>query len=200
MDHDFDFSSGCDQSSASQVPCGRQSPQVCSLWEAGRLQGRQVCVWFLKKIPIFAICSFPRSKSLSRLRLRRLQEEEKPLVLAVLWGRTGGGEGRKFVLQVLAFPEPFTRRAKTSIFSRKMIPVKFNGSSSVFPSLKTFYSSWTGKKPGISGGVSKNANCQEHEYKIYLQHVFFYFRIHEKYETVQEEILRLLHEKNREAE
>ena len=44
--------------------------------------------------------SFPRSKSLSRLRLRRLQEEEKPLVLAVLWGRTGGGEGRKFVLQV----------------------------------------------------------------------------------------------------
>ena len=122
------------------------------------------------------------------------------MVLAVLWGRTGGGEGRKFVLQVLAFPEPFTGRAKTSIFSRKMIPVKFNGSSSVFPSLKTFYSSWTGKKPGISGGVSKNANCQEHEYKIYLQHVFFYFRIHEKYETVQEEILRLLHEKNREAE
>ena len=86
------------------------------------------------------------------------------MVLAVLWGRTGGGEGRKFVLQVLAFPEPFTRRAKTSIFSRKMIPVKFNGSSSVFPSLKTFYSSWTGKKPGISGGVSKNANYQEHEY------------------------------------
>ena len=43
MDHDFDFSSGCDQSSASQVPCGRQSAQVCSLWEAGRLQGRQVC-------------------------------------------------------------------------------------------------------------------------------------------------------------
>merc|ERR1719282_1762660 len=37
--------------------------------------------------------SFPRSKSLSRLRLRRLQEDEKPLVLAVLWGRTGGGEG-----------------------------------------------------------------------------------------------------------
>ena len=144
--------------------------------------------------------SFPRSKSLSRLRLRRLQEEEKPLVLAVLWGRTGGGEGRKFVLQVLSLTEPFTRRAKISIFSRKMIPVKFNGSSSVFPSLKTFYSSWTGKKPGISGGVSKNANCQEHEYKVYLQYVFFYFRIHEKYETVQEEILRLLHEKNREAE
>merc|ERR1712158_204329 len=50
--------------------------------------------------------SFPRSKSLSRLRLRRLQEEER--------------EG--------------------SSSSRKTIPVKFNGSSSVFQSLKTFYS------------------------------------------------------------
>ena len=53
-----------------------------------------------KRELVFQFASFPRSKSLSRLRLRRLQEEEKPLVLAVLWGRTGGGEGRKFVLQV----------------------------------------------------------------------------------------------------
>jgi len=38
--------------------------------------------------------SFPRSKSLSRLKLRRLVEAEKPLVLAILWGHeTDFGEG-----------------------------------------------------------------------------------------------------------
>merc|ERR1719244_664694 len=47
--------------------------------------------------------SFPRSKSLSRLKMRRLQEEEKPLMLAVLWGLTeqesGASSATKFVLQ-----------------------------------------------------------------------------------------------------
>jgi len=45
--------------------------------------------------------SFPRSKSLSRLKMRRLPEDEKPLVLAVLWGSLMREEqgGTKFVLQ-----------------------------------------------------------------------------------------------------
>jgi len=101
--------------------------------------------------------SFPRSKSLSRLRLRRLQEEEKPLVLAVLWGRTGGGEGRKFVLQ-------------------ENDPGEIQWEQFSLPELKNFL---------------LILDREEAWYKR---------RIHEKYETVQEEILRLLHEKNKEAE
>jgi len=42
--------------------------------------------------------SFPKSKSLSRLKLRRLNEEEKPLVLAILWGKEKEAP-KKFVLQ-----------------------------------------------------------------------------------------------------
>jgi len=42
--------------------------------------------------------SFPKSKSLSRLKLRRLNEDEKPLVLAILWGKNKD-ETKKFVLQ-----------------------------------------------------------------------------------------------------
>merc|ERR1712013_487928 len=99
--------------------------------------------------------SFPRSKSLSRLRLRRLQEDEKPLVLAVLWGRTGGGEGRKFVLQ-------------------ENDPGEIEWEQFSLPELKNFL---------------LILDREEAWYKR---------RIHEKYETVQEEILRLLHEKNRE--
>ena len=49
------------------------------------------------KYPI--IFSFPKSKSLSRLKLRRLNEDEKPLVLAILWGKNKE-ETKKFVLQV----------------------------------------------------------------------------------------------------
>jgi len=48
--------------------------------------------------------SFPRSKSLSRLKMRRLQEDDKPLVLSVLWGLgekedSSPAPGTKFVLQ-----------------------------------------------------------------------------------------------------
>merc|ERR1719483_1071739 len=48
--------------------------------------------------------SFPRSKSLSRLKMRRLQEDDKPLVLSVLWGSgekvdSSPTPGTKFVLQ-----------------------------------------------------------------------------------------------------
>lgn len=42
--------------------------------------------------------SFPKSKSLSRLKLRRLNEDEKPLVLAILWGKEKE-DTKKFVLQ-----------------------------------------------------------------------------------------------------
>jgi len=42
--------------------------------------------------------SFPKSKSLSRLKLRRLNEDEKPLMLAVLWMRDPDTT-KKFVLQ-----------------------------------------------------------------------------------------------------
>jgi len=42
--------------------------------------------------------SFPKSKSLSRLKLRRLNEDEKPLMLAVLWMRDPDSN-KKFVLQ-----------------------------------------------------------------------------------------------------
>ena len=43
-------------------------------------------------------CSFPKSKSLSRLKLRRLNEDEKPLMLAVLWMKDPDSN-KKFVLQ-----------------------------------------------------------------------------------------------------
>ena len=42
--------------------------------------------------------SFPKSKSLSRLKLRRLNEDEKPLMLAVLWMKDPD-DTKKFVLQ-----------------------------------------------------------------------------------------------------
>lgn len=42
--------------------------------------------------------SFPKSKSLSRLKLRRLNEDEKPLMLAVLWMKDPDSN-KKFVLQ-----------------------------------------------------------------------------------------------------
>jgi len=42
--------------------------------------------------------SFPKSKSLSRLKLRRLNEDEKPLMLAVLWMKDPENN-KKFVLQ-----------------------------------------------------------------------------------------------------
>ena len=42
--------------------------------------------------------SFPKSKSLSRLKLRRLNEDEKPLLLAVLWMKDPDND-KKFVLQ-----------------------------------------------------------------------------------------------------
>jgi len=42
--------------------------------------------------------SFPKSKSLSRLKLRRLHEDEKPLMLAVLWMKDPDNN-KKFVLQ-----------------------------------------------------------------------------------------------------
>merc|ERR1712113_322442 len=42
--------------------------------------------------------SFPKSKSLSRLKLRRLNEEERPLMLALLWMKDSDCT-KKFVLQ-----------------------------------------------------------------------------------------------------
>ena len=48
--------------------------------------------------PIFSDFSFPKSKSLSRLKLRRLNEEEKPLMLALLWMKDPDCT-KKFVLQ-----------------------------------------------------------------------------------------------------
>ena len=46
----------------------------------------------------FTYFSFPKSKSLSRLKLRRLNEEEKPLMLALLWMKDPDCT-KKFVLQ-----------------------------------------------------------------------------------------------------
>jgi len=97
--------------------------------------------------------SFPRSKSLARLKLRRLQEEEKPLVLAVLWGREGGE--RRFVLQ-------------------ENDPGEIQWEQFTLPELKNFL--------------------------IILdrEEAWYKRRIHEKYETVQEELVRLLQEKREE--
>ena len=108
---------------------------------------------------------------MSRLRLRRLQEDEKPLVLAVLWGRTGGGEGRKFVLQVGRDPE---YNLQPIINVQENDPGEIEWEQFSLPELKNFL---------------LILDREEAWYKR---------RIHEKYETVQEEILRLLHEKNRE--
>ena len=44
--------------------------------------------------------SLPRTKSLSRLKMRRVGEEEKPLVCAVLATENNNDELKKFVLQV----------------------------------------------------------------------------------------------------
>jgi len=98
--------------------------------------------------------SFPRSKSLSRLKMRRLQEDDKPLVLAVLWGRDGQ-EGRKFVLQ-------------------ENDPGEIQWEQFSLPELKNFL---------------LILDREEAWYKR---------RIHEKYETVQDEILKLLQEKREE--
>merc|ERR1719273_1321974 len=100
--------------------------------------------------------SFPKSKSLSRLKLRRLNEDEKPLMLAVLWMRDPDSN-KKFVLQ-------------------ENDPGEIQWEQFSLPELKNFL---------------LILDREEAWYKR---------RIHEKYETVQEEILRLLHEKNREAE
>ena len=126
---------------------------------------------FFTKQKLKLFFSFPRSKSLSRLRLRRLQEDEKPLVLAVLWGRTGGGEGRKFVLQVGRDPE---YNLQPIINVQENDPGEIEWEQFSLPELKNFL---------------LILDREEAWYKR---------RIHEKYETVQEEILRLLHEKNRE--
>jgi len=92
--------------------------------------------------------SFPRSKSLSRLKMRRLQEDEKPLVLAILWGRDGQS-GKKFVLQ-------------------ENDPGEIQWEQFSLPELKNFL---------------LILDREEAWYKR---------RIHEKYETVQEEIMKLL--------
>ena len=42
--------------------------------------------------------SLPKSKSLSRLKLRRLNEDEKPLLLAILWMKNSDNN-TKFVMQ-----------------------------------------------------------------------------------------------------
>lgn len=42
--------------------------------------------------------SLPKSKSLSRLKLRRLNEDEKPLLLAILWMKDSD-KNTKFVMQ-----------------------------------------------------------------------------------------------------
>lgn len=98
--------------------------------------------------------SFPRSKSLSRLKMRRLQEDDKPLVLAILWGREGQS-GKKFVLQ-------------------ENDPGEIQWEQFSLPELKNFL---------------LILDREEAWYKR---------RIHEKYETVQEEILKLLHVKREE--
>merc|ERR1712026_547035 len=95
--------------------------------------------------------SFPKSKSLSRLKLRRLNEDEKPLMLAVLWMKDPDND-RKFVLQ-------------------ENDPGEIEWEQFSLPELKNFL---------------LILDREEAWYKR---------RIHEKYETVQEEILRLLHEK-----
>lgn len=93
--------------------------------------------------------SFPRSKSLSRLKMRRLHEDDKPLVLAVLWGRDGL-DGKKFVLQ-------------------ENDPGEIQWEQFSLPELKNFL---------------LILDREEAWYKR---------RIHEKYETVQEEIMKLVH-------
>jgi len=98
--------------------------------------------------------SFPRSKSLSRLKMRRLQEDDKPLVLAILWGREEQS-GKKFVLQ-------------------ENDPGEIQWEQFSLPELKNFL---------------LILDREEAWYKR---------RIHEKYETVQEEILKLLQVKREE--
>jgi len=98
--------------------------------------------------------SLPKSKSLSRLKMRKLPEEEKPLVLALL---SSGGESRKFVLQ-------------------ENDPGEINWDRFSFPELKNFL---------------LILDREEAWYKR---------RIHEKYETVQDEILKLLQEKRDDQE
>ena len=51
-----------------------------------------------KEVYLIYFFSFPKSKSLSRLKLRRLNEDEKPLMLAVLWMKDPDNN-KKFVLQ-----------------------------------------------------------------------------------------------------
>ena len=43
--------------------------------------------------------------------------------------------------------------SKLFSYLRRTIPERYSGSSSVFQSLKTFCLSWTGRRPGIRGGV-----------------------------------------------
>ena len=56
--------------------------------------------------PVFIITycccllSVPKSKSLSRPKMRRMGEDEKPLVFAIMWGARNQTNQKKFVLQV----------------------------------------------------------------------------------------------------
>ena len=63
------------------------------------------------------------------MKLRRLNEDEKPLVLAILWGKNRD-ETKKFVLQV------FSNSSKYFMFLiayfRRMILEKFSGNNLVF--------------------------------------------------------------------
>lgn len=116
--------------------------------------------------------SFPRSKSLSRLKLRRMTETEKPLVKAILWGQHEDhedGEGEK------------SRRSSSSSSGEEVRSVKFvlqeNDPGEIqwdrfsLPELKNFL---------------LILDREEAWYKR---------RIHEKYENIQDEMHKLLLEK-----
>jgi hypothetical protein len=57
----------------------------------------------VRLIPNFQFSFFfsvPKSKSLSRPKMRRMGEDEKPLVYAIMWGAKNQTSQKKFVLQV----------------------------------------------------------------------------------------------------